>query len=74
MTFLEKIGDRIKELRNAKQLSQEDLSAMADISRTYLSGVENGKKNIAAENIEKIIDALEISAEEFFKHKNFRKK
>lgn len=67
MDIRTKIGLRIKELRKAKGLSQEQLALKADIDRTYMASVENGKRNVAIVNIEKIIEALEESFESFFK-------
>ena len=62
-----KIGLRIKELRQAKRLSQEQLALKAEIDRTYMASVENGKRNVAIVNIEKIITALGESFDSFFK-------
>lgn len=59
-------GKRIKELRLAKGLSQEALALKAEVDRTYMTGVENGKRNVAIKNIKKIIDALDISIPDFF--------
>lgn len=63
----EKVGLRIKEQRNALDISQEKLALKADIDRTYLAGVESGKRNISIKSLEKIINALDISFEDFFK-------
>lgn len=63
----EKVGLRIKELRNAIGLSQEKLALKADIDRTYLAGVEIGKRNLSLKSLEKIVLALDISFEDFFK-------
>ena len=62
-----KIGLRIRELRKAKGLSQEQLALKADIDRTYMASVENGKRNVSIINIEKIIIALDENFESFFK-------
>lgn len=67
MEIRTKIGLRIKELRKAKGLSQEQLSLKADLDRTYMASVENGKRNVAIVNIEKIILALGENFESFFK-------
>jgi len=66
MDIRTKIGLRIKELRKAKGLSQEQLALRAEIDRTYMASVENGKRNVAIINIEKILAALEISFSQFF--------
>ncbi len=63
----EKVGLRIKEKRNMLGLSQEKLALKADVDRTYLAGVELGKRNLSIKSLEKIIVALDISFEEFFK-------
>ena len=66
MTAQLKVGKRILHLRSDLGLSQEKLALKADIDRTYLTGVENGKRNISIKNIEKICKALKISLKDFF--------
>jgi len=61
------IGSRIREFRQSSDLSQEKLALKAGIDRTYLAGVENGKRNISVVNLDKIIKALDINYEIFFK-------
>lgn len=62
-----KIGLQIKELRLSLKLTQEKLAFKAEVDKTYLNEVENGKRNVSVINLEKIITALETSFEEFFK-------
>ncbi len=71
MPITNKIGERIKELRSHQGISQETLAHLADLDRTYVNSVENGKRNISIENIEKIAKALEISIKDFFDDKRF---
>jgi transcriptional regulator with XRE-family HTH domain len=66
-----KIGERIKELRSRQGISQESLAHLANLDRTYVNSVENGKRNISIENIEKIAKALKISIKDFFDDKRF---
>lgn len=66
MTIQEKFGQRVKELRLAKELSQEKLANIAEIDRTYMTSLENGRRNVSLQNIEKIIGALGTSIPEFF--------
>jgi len=66
-----KIGNRIKELRALKGMSQNDLAFCSNLSRSYIAGVENGQRNIAAENIEKIATGLQISVKDFFEEQSF---
>jgi len=60
------VGNRIKVLRQKMGLSQERLALKANLDRTYLAGIESGKRNATLTSIEKIIDALEISVKDFF--------
>lgn len=71
MNIKEKVGTRIRELRLKKSLSQEALANIAEIDRTYMTSVENGRRNISVETLEKILIALEISFEGFFNHPDF---
>lgn len=71
MSVKAKIGSRIKEIRGQKGLSQEALAHLANLDRTYINSVENGKRNISILNIEKIANALEVSLRDFFNHKSF---
>lgn len=61
------VSKRIKCLRKSKGLSQEKFALKIDMDRTYLSSVESGKRNISITNLEKIINGLGISFEEFFR-------
>jgi transcriptional regulator with XRE-family HTH domain len=68
-----KVGQRIKELRLLKKISQETLSNIAEIDRTYMTSVENGKRNISVVNLEKIIKALDTNYATFFNNQIFNK-
>ncbi len=63
----ENVGKRIRELRTAQGLSQEKLALKADLDRTYIAGVEQGKRNISMKSLEKIIKALGTTFCDFFK-------
>lgn len=63
----QKVGQRIKQLRNEQELSQEKLALKAELDRTYLTGAELGKRNISLKSLEKIVNALNVSFEDFFK-------
>ena len=63
----EQVGMRIKELRTQRGFSQEKLALEAEIDRTYLAGIENGRRNPTLKSLEKILRTLEISFEDFFK-------
>ena len=59
-------GNRIREFRKAKKLSQQGLAARAGLHYTYVGSVERGESNISFDNIVKIADALEIPIKELF--------
>jgi transcriptional regulator with XRE-family HTH domain len=54
------ISDRLRELREAKKLSQGDIEARTGLLRSYLSRVENGHTVPSIETLEKLAAALEI--------------
>jgi transcriptional regulator with XRE-family HTH domain len=54
------IGNRLKELRESKQLSQGDIEKRTGLLRCYISRVENGHTVPAVETLEKMARALEI--------------
>jgi transcriptional regulator with XRE-family HTH domain len=72
MDIKEKVGGRIRELRHKLDISQEALGNKADVDRTYVTDVENGRRNISVEVLEKLIVALEVSFQEFFDSKEFK--
>ena len=63
----EKLGQRIKYLRNEMGISQEKFALSIDMDRTYYASVESGKRNISITNIHKIANGLGITLEELFK-------
>lgn len=62
----QKVGNRIKELRNRLGISQEELGFRSGVHRTYIASLEVGKRNISIATLEKIVVALEVSFSEFF--------
>ncbi|WP_322969780.1 helix-turn-helix transcriptional regulator [Faecalibacter sp. LW9] len=64
--ILIQFGNRVKELRKAKNMSQEDLADAAGLHRTYIGMIERAEKNITLVNIEKIAKALKIHIKEIF--------
>ena len=72
MSIKEKVGKRIRELRNAKGLSQEKFAFECELDRTYIASIEQGKRNVSIVNIEKIAKALDLSVTEFFNSNIFQ--
>jgi transcriptional regulator with XRE-family HTH domain len=69
-----RVGARIKELRKqiTPLLSQEALALQANVDRTYMTDIENGKRNVSIEILEKITNALKISIADFFQTDDFK--
>lgn len=67
-----KIGKRLRELRNARGLSQEKFAYECELDRTYIASIEQGKRNVSIVNIEKIANALDMSVYELFKSELFK--
>lgn len=61
MNINEIFGLRVREKRIALNFSQEKLANMADIDRTYLPDIENGRRNVSLAIAEKIAKALNVS-------------
>lgn len=59
-------GDKVREFRKEKGLSQEELSYKADLHRTYIGMIERAEKNITLTNIEKIAKALDVDIKKLF--------
>jgi transcriptional regulator with XRE-family HTH domain len=59
-------GARVRELRAAASLSQMQLAHAADLDPTYLSAVEQGRRNIALVNICQLARALGVPVRDLF--------
>ena len=60
------IGDRLRELRENKNLSQGDIEKRTGLLRCYISRVENGHTVPAIETLEKLARALEVPLYQLF--------
>ncbi|MFT7086422.1 MAG: transcriptional regulator with XRE-family HTH domain [Vicingaceae bacterium] len=66
MNIQVKFGQKLKELRLEKRLTQEKLAHLAEIDRTYLPGIEKGERNVSLSVIDKLSKALNIEIKDFF--------
>ena len=64
-----RFGQRVKELRLKQNISQEELAFRCSLSKSYISDVERGTRNISLKSIEKIADGLAIRIKELFEFK-----
>lgn len=63
-----KFGNKIRELRKAKGLSQEDFADSCEFDRTYISGIERGTRNPTLKALETLANALDVSIEDLFRY------
>ena len=59
-------GDRLRQIRTEKGVSQEALAASAELHRTYVSSVERGERNVSLVNIARLAEALGVPIRDFF--------
>lgn len=60
------MGYRIKELRETKKMTQEELAEKSGVSRTIISFLENGSPNTTSKTLVSIARALEVSIDQLF--------
>ena len=58
------IGQRIRSIRKNRKLTQGDLAKIADMKASNISEIENGKSQMHLLTFIKIIEALQVSADE----------
>lgn len=56
-----KLGERLREIRLEKGLSQGDIARELGVHRSYISGIERGVRNPTVKNVEKIAKSLGVS-------------
>jgi transcriptional regulator with XRE-family HTH domain len=61
-----KIGERLKRLRLANSLTQEELASRADLTKGYISQLENDATSPSIATLKDIIDVFGINMQEFF--------
>ena len=66
MNIKEKIGNRIRQLRQERHFSQEAFADLCELDRTYISSIEKGRRNVSIINLEKIANALNINLSTLF--------
>lgn len=57
------VGDKIREIREKRGMTRDQLAAATKISKSFLSEVENKNKNLSSENLLKIANELGASVE-----------
>ena len=67
--LIKPFGLRIRELRVAKNISQEKLSFSTGFHRTYIGMIERGERNISLTNMAVFAKVFELSLSELFEFK-----
>ena len=63
MEFYKKVGQRIKDIRLQKKMSQSDLSVAAMISLPHISDIERGKTKMQLATFTRVAEALQVSTD-----------
>ena len=58
--YQEAFGIRIRLVRTARRLTQDDLAVRAGVTRNYVSSIERGKQSIDLVRLRRIADALDV--------------
>ena len=67
MLISKRLGDNIKKIRTRKGMSQGDICRAIDMDRGYMSAIENGKKNITIQQLERLAKALGVNPSDLLK-------
>lgn len=60
------IGRRLRQIREKKNITQEELALSSDLNRAYIGYIERGERNPSTETIVKIARALKVSPKDLF--------
>ena len=74
MGIKEELGKKIKRMRQNRGLTQEQLAEAVDVSQRTMSGIEIGENFVTAETFDKIVKALNTTAEELFSTNHLKDK
>lgn len=61
-----KFGQNLKHIRKRMNMTQEELATKMKISQSYLSDIENGRKNLSIKTVKKLADSLGLSVNDLF--------
>jgi transcriptional regulator with XRE-family HTH domain len=60
--ILATLAENVKYYRSRLEITQEELARRAGLNRSYLAGIESGRRNISARTLEKLASALGVAA------------
>lgn len=65
--FVKLLGEKVRELRVEKGLSQEKLGELAELNSNYIGQIERGEKSISVFTLKKIANGLSLSLEDVYR-------
>lgn len=65
-TILKLVGGKVREIRKAHGLSQEELGEQAGFHYSYIGGLERGERNVSLANLGKIAETLHVEVYDLF--------
>ena len=68
ISILQIFGQNVRKERLKRKMSQEELSNIADLHRTYIGMIERAEKNITMRNADKIAEALNLTLIDLLKY------
>lgn len=60
-------GNKLRDVRLKKKLSQGDIARILGVHRSYISGLERGRRNPSLLTVHKVAKALDVSVNELLK-------
>lgn len=69
--FLKTFGNKIRIVKKAIGLTQEELAEKCGLQNTYIGGIERGERNITILSVEKLAEGLEVVPSELFEFDDF---
>lgn len=66
--LFERVGENIRTLRQARNLSQEELAGTCGLHRTFIGSVERGERNVSLGSLARIADALNVKVADLLRN------
>lgn len=60
--YLEMVGKNVRKYRHLKKISQIKLAQLCELQQSFISDIENGKRNITLSILKKLSDSLDIDS------------
>lgn len=70
IAYQKKLGQRIREIRESKELSQLDVASVCDYDKTTISRIENGRTNITLKTLVTLALAMEVDISQLFEFRD----